>query len=182
MTTAFHPSARDGIRLRSPQIHDAPNIHKLIEACPPLDVNSRYAYLLQAQHHAPTCVLAERHGKLCGYLSSYLRPDSSFSLFVWQVAVSEDMRGLRIAQRMLDTILQGPACSRVLRIETTVTPDNESSLTFFQRWAHEKNASFHIEELFGPEFFDQRNHQGELLLTIGLKKAMQRESDNRGAA
>ena len=182
MKTPFRPFSRDGVKLRAPHIDDAPSIHKLIQSCPPLDVNSRYAYLLQAHHHAPTCVLAERQGLLCGYLSAYLKPDSSFSLFVWQVAVSEDMRGLRLAQRMLDNILERPVCSRVLRIETTVTPDNSSSLAFFQRWARENQASFSVEEIFAPDLFEQKSHGGELLLSLGLNKNPAKRSHHRGAA
>ena len=46
------------ISIEKPQVAHGPAIHRLVAACKPLDLNSRYAYLLLCEHFARTCVIA----------------------------------------------------------------------------------------------------------------------------
>ena len=80
---------------------DGPAITALIRSSPPLDVNSAYCNLVQCAHFAPTCVVAERDGRLVGWLSGHRPPTAPEEIFVWQVAVAEDARGQGLAGLML---------------------------------------------------------------------------------
>ena len=66
--------------LREPRRKDGAAIHQLIAECPPLDLNSLYAYLLLCEHNRGTCVLAESAGgRIDGFISAYVladRPDA----------------------------------------------------------------------------------------------------------
>ena len=45
------------VTLAVPAVGDAKAIHALVGSCPPLDLNSTYAYLLLCAHFAETCVI-----------------------------------------------------------------------------------------------------------------------------
>ena len=79
--------------IRPVQKQDGAALHDLIAACPPLDLNSRYAYLLLCHHHAQTSVVAELDGVLVGAITAYIPPIQPDTLFVWQVAVAPASRG-----------------------------------------------------------------------------------------
>jgi diaminobutyrate acetyltransferase (EC 2.3.1.178) len=102
-----------------PVVGDAPRIYELVKACPPLDLNSRYHYLLLADHFAATSVVAELSGKIIGYVSAYVHPHKSDTLFVWQVAVGAEVRRHRVGHAMLEAILLRDGMEAVTCIETT---------------------------------------------------------------
>src|SRR3546814_19269512 len=76
------------LRFRRPIAADGPAITALIAACPPLDRNSRYCNLLQCEHFTDHCVIAEKAGRIVGWVSGYRPPSDPAAFFVWQVAVS----------------------------------------------------------------------------------------------
>src|SRR5699024_6622856 len=86
--------AVNGHVLRQPTRHDGYAIQQLISQCPPLDLNSVYTYLLLGEHFTRTCVVAEAAEGIDGFISAYVHPQQSDTLFVWQVAVHERARGL----------------------------------------------------------------------------------------
>lgn len=122
------------VKLREPRVSDGPALHALVAACPPLDPNSRYCNLLHCTHFAATSVAAEREGALVGFVSAYLLPGKPErpTLFVWQVAVHEQARGLGLGRCMLQHLLRRPACAHVRYLETTVTRDNTASEALFE--------------------------------------------------
>ena len=120
---------------RAPQLDDAKHIHALIQACPPLDVNSLYVYLLLAHHHSSTCVLAQQpEGPLQGFVSAYVPPQSPDVLFVWQVAVHDSARGAGLGKKMLGSLLSRPGLEAIRHIETTVGPAMRLHAACLLRW------------------------------------------------
>jgi len=157
-----------GLRLRKPVREDGQHIHALIQACPPLDVNSVYAYMLLCEHFPSTCIIAEGDdGTPDGFISGYVPPGRSDVLFIWQVAVHERARGQRLAQHMLDGLLARPGLAGVKWIETTVGPDNAASRKTFAAMAAQFAASITETELFPPHLFGEAAHDDERLLRIG---------------
>jgi L-2,4-diaminobutyric acid acetyltransferase len=104
----------------------------LIAACAPLDVNSAYCNLLQCTDFAESCVIAERDGRVIGWVSGYRPPVSPENFFVWQVAVSAEARGQRLAGRMIEELLARPRHADATYLTTTVTDDNRSSWAMFE--------------------------------------------------
>ena len=83
------------IVLREPSAEDGPAVSALIAASPPLDGNSAYCNLLQCSDFAGTCVVAEREGRLLGWISAYRPPSHRDRIFVWQVGdFLDDVRRL----------------------------------------------------------------------------------------
>lgn len=162
---AAPPQAFD---LRAIRKTDGRAIHRLVAQCPPLDLNSLYAYLLLSEHHADTCVLAEDgDGRVVGFVSAYIPPRHPDVLFVWQVAVHPRARGCGLGRRMLWHVLQHAAPKAIRYIETTVGPDNAASRSVFAGIARRLDAGCSDTALFESELFGQAEHEEERLLRIG---------------
>ena len=158
----------DRLTLRQPERRDGAMLHDLIAACPPLDLNSRYAYLLLCEHFAQTCVIAESDGAIVGAVTAYIPPGRPDTLFVWQVAVAPRMRGRKLGTRMLDYLLQRCIVPRRLRwMETSISPTNEASHTLFTRFAERHGAGCTIATLFAARDFGESGHEEERLYKIG---------------
>ncbi len=163
------------VQLRRPVSEDGARVHQLIGNCPPLDTNSLYCNLLQASHFAATSVAAERDGELLGFISGYLIPDRPDTLFIWQVAVAENGRGMGLAGRMLREILSRPACRAVSHLETTITPDNDASWALFRSLARKLGAACSDSVMFDRERHFNGQHDSEMLLRIGPFAPVARE-------
>jgi L-2,4-diaminobutyric acid acetyltransferase len=152
---------------RQPVPGDAPRLHALVAASPPLDLNSTYAYLLVGAHFADTSVVVERDGALAGFLSAYRKPSEPDVLFVWQVAVSASARGLGVGRRMLRHVLARPSCSGVGAVETTITPSNDASWRLFRALARELGAIVAPVATFDGHQVGGADHEEEQLIRIG---------------
>ncbi|MDP1673157.1 MAG: diaminobutyrate acetyltransferase [Burkholderiales bacterium] len=153
--------------LREPCITDGAAIHGLVRACPPLDLNSPYAYLLLCAHHAQSCVVAEQDDEPVGFISAYRRPDQADTVFIWQVAVAAAARGQGLALRMLEHLLARPALAGCRWLETTVTPSNAASRRVFESLATRLNARCAERTFFSKEDFQDPHHEPEMLMRIG---------------
>jgi L-2,4-diaminobutyric acid acetyltransferase len=153
--------------IRKPNADDGWGVYELIKSCPPLDVNSRYHALVQCDHFAETCIVAERGGQIIGWISGHVIPGKNPELFIWQVAVSSDARGLGLGKRMLKHILERPALSEVRYLHTTVTPDNEASWGMFKSLARDLDAPIGTTVMFESDAHFQGAHDDEVLLQIG---------------
>ncbi|OZI30256.1 diaminobutyrate acetyltransferase [Bordetella genomosp. 10] len=155
--------------LRRPRPVDGAVIHRLIAECPPLDLNSVYAYLLLCEHFPDTCVVAESGGgNIDGFVSAYIPPTSPDTLFIWQVAVHERARGHGLAGAMLRHLLGRPGLAHIRQLETTVGPDNQPSRRTFTGLASGLGAHVAEQPLFGKQLFGHDgDHDDEMLLRIG---------------
>jgi len=160
-----HRAAHDRVILRRPRRREGTALHDLVAACPPLDLNSRYAYLLMCEHHAPTSVVAELDGKVVGAITAYVPPAQPDTLFVWQVAVAAQVRGQKLGTRMLEYLLQH--CMALRWMETTISPGNQASENLFIRFAARHGAGCTTCTLFTAEDFGESAHEEELLYKIG---------------
>lgn len=153
--------------LRAPVLRDAAAIHQLIAACPPLDLNSEYLYLLLSEHFSRTCVVAQRGEQIDGFISAYFLPDRPDVLFVWQVAVHERARGQRLGQAMLEHLRQGLSDRDWRFLETTVSPGNLASHGLFAAMARRWGAPLQEHAFFDTALFAAQAHEAEPLLRIG---------------
>ena len=158
----------DRVKFRKPTPVDGPAIHRLVKACPPLDENSRYCNLLQASHFADTAILAEKGGELIGFITGYTPPGSPDVLFVWQVAVAEAARGMKLARRMLEVLTDRLG---VAWVETTVTPDNVPSARMFEGFARTRSAAVKRSVMFSGDTHFEGLHDDEVLFRIGPLQA-----------
>jgi L-2,4-diaminobutyric acid acetyltransferase len=168
MTAQVLSSASAQLILRKPTRSDGADLHELIGRCPPLDLNSGYAYLLLCEHHADTCVVAELNGRLVGAVTAYYPPSHPNTLFVWQVAVAPAMQGQRLASRMLDRLIERCASEHGLHaVEATISPSNVASRKLFTGFATRHGVNIAGSLLFSAADFGGRGHEEEWLYQIG---------------
>lgn len=146
-------SSTTELRFDRPAVTDGPALWHLVGACPPLDQNSPYCYLLLAQHFAETSIVVRADVALAGAITGFLLPAAADTLFVWQVAVHPDWRGQGLGARMLDALLARPGCAGVRFLETTVTPDNGPSNAMFAALARRLDAPLERALAFAAELF-----------------------------
>jgi L-2,4-diaminobutyric acid acetyltransferase len=125
-----------------------------------------YCNLIQCDHFADTCILAEMDGAPVGWISGYLLPDDPETLFVWQVAVAEDARGLGLASEMLDRLLSRADMAGVRHLKTTITRDNQASWSLFRSLAERHGAILSDEPHFKKDSHFDGAHATEYMVTI----------------
>lgn len=168
ISEATSASSIVGLQLRQPRRTDGAAIHHLVSECPPLDLNSLYAYLLLCEHFNKTCVVAERvGGRIDGFISAYVLPDRPNVMFIWQVAVHAKARGQRLGRAMLKALLQRQELEHIRHLETTVSPDNQASRRMFSGLAAELGAHVSEQPFFDRQLFGGSDHDDEMLLKIG---------------
>ncbi len=150
-----------------PSKEDGWAVSRLIDACPPLEINSIYCNLLQCHHFSDTSAAVRQAGELVGFISGYLIPDKPDTLFIWQIAVSEKVRGHGIASKMIAHILGREISQSVRFIKTTITETNDASWALFGRTAENYSAPLSRENLFIKDKHFPGHHDTEILVTIG---------------
>ena len=166
----------DTVIFREPVDTDGAAVWELIRDSKPLDENSMYCNLIQCDHFAETCVVAELDDEIVGWISAYIKPSEPETVFVWQVAVSEKARGMGVGSRMLAELLGREACRDVTTLQTTITRSNKASWALFSRFCDRVDGDMDHE----PHFTREEHFDGaaatEYMVTIdlaaeGLKKA-----------
>lgn len=155
------------MQFRRPLATDGPAVTALIAACPPLDRNSAYCNLIQCTHFADHCVIAERDGRVLGWVSGHRPPSDPDAFFVWQVAVAAEARGQRLARRMIDALLMRPAQHGITHLITTVTDDNEASWALFHSLARDHGADVQRSIAFDCETHFAGAHATEFQARVG---------------
>ena len=157
-------------RLRRPTATDGADIWALVKSCKPLDENSMYANLIQADHFRDTCVVAELDGEVVGWLSGHLIPAKE-ELFVWQVAVGEKARGLGLGKQMLRELVAREACGGATHLKTTITEDNDASWGLFRSFARNICGDLTDTPHFEREAHFNGRHATEHMVKISLAQA-----------
>jgi L-2,4-diaminobutyric acid acetyltransferase len=156
------------IMFTKPSAVDGMAVNQLVASCPPLDTNSVYCNLLQASHFGETSVAAKLDdGELVGFVSGYIVPHQADTLFVWQVAVSQKVRGQGLAKKMVSSLLERSSCSDVRYIETSITASNEGSWALFRRIADQLDAPLKESVMFDKQNHFKGQHDTEHLVRIG---------------
>ncbi len=153
--------------LRKPDATDGAEIWELVKACKPLDENSMYCNLVQADHFRDTCVVAELDGEIVGWISGHMIPAKE-ELFVWQVAVGAKARGLGLGRKMLLELVNRDECEGATHLKTTITEDNNASWGLFRSFARHVGGDLSDEPHFESEEHFGGQHDTEHMVTIEL--------------
>ncbi|SEI84029.1 L-2,4-diaminobutyric acid acetyltransferase [Allopseudospirillum japonicum] len=167
---------------RHPNKDDGVAIHRLIDACKPLDLNSVYNYLLLCTHFSSSCLVAELDGEIQGFVSGYIKPaqaggdpeifqsqdassSSASTYFLWQIAIGAPLRGQGMGLRLIEQVLASASCAQVQALETSITPSNQASWALFRSFARQRQASLQSADWFSAAQLGGE-HEPEHLLRI----------------
>ncbi|MDQ2093464.1 diaminobutyrate acetyltransferase [Rhodalgimonas zhirmunskyi] len=157
-------------RLRKPNATDGAEIWELVRRCAPLDENSMYCNLIQADHFRDTCVVAEVDGEVVGWISGHMIPGQN-AFFVWQVAVCPSARGLGLGGKMLHHLIARDECAEAEELKTTITKDNAASWGLFRSFARKIGGDLSDEPHFKRDAHFGGAHDTEHMVTIDLPGA-----------
>lgn len=158
---------RPALRFRTPVPGDGVKIWELVRDAGTLDLNSRYSYLLLCTHFSDTMVVAETGDRCCGFVSAFVPPRQPDTVFVWQIGVDPCTRGRGTGRRLLEELVELPACRGVTTLETTVTPDNAASDALFRSFARQRGAQVDVKSALYPRcLFGGSDHEDEDLYRI----------------
>ena len=94
-------------------------------------------------------------------------PSKPDVIFVWQIGVDPSARGQGLAKRLLQHLVDLPACRGVRFLETTVTASNTASRALFASIARKLDTGLKESDLFTAALFPGDDHEAEPLLRIG---------------
>lgn len=165
-------TAGGALSYRKPMKADGAKIWDLVRRIDALDDNSMYCNLLQCSHFAGTSALAELAGpdsadEPVGWVSGYLPPGASDTLFIWQIAVHSSARGRGVAKGLIHEVLKRPECRQVRRLHSTITPGNKASWALFRAIAADLDAPMTDDAHFEREAHFDGAHATEHLVEIG---------------
>lgn len=159
----------DKLRYRTPNKFDGKHIWELVRAGGKLDLNSPYFYLAMSHWFSQSCMLVEdtETKRLIGLVIGFRHPSNRNKLFIWQIAVDEQYRGLGIALNLLDQLTED---SEIRFVEATISPSNYSSRRLFEKWATAKHVDIKKSSCFVETDFPDQLHEQEDLYVIGPLK------------
>ena len=132
-----------------------------------LDTNSSYKYILMSEYFQDTCVVVKEDNQVVGFITAFIPPKQTDTVFVWQVGVDASQRGKGIASRMLHYLLESEPCKHVRFVEATITPTNKASQSLFQKLARDFNTDISSSEFFTADIFPGDEHEEELKFIVG---------------
>ena len=142
-------------------------MYELVKKTKVLDLNSSYSYLMWGKYFNKTSIIAETDGKLVGFVSGFIQPNSPDVFFVWQVAIDESQRGKGLATRLIQKLLNQPICQNVHYLEATVSPSNLPSKKLFLGIADKLKTDVEVFECFSEDQFPDEDHEAEMTYRIG---------------
>lgn len=155
------------LHFRKTNKDDGASVFGLIKDTGVLDLNSSYSYLMWCEIFSETSIVVEMEGETVGFISGFIHPDKSNTLFIWQVAVHESGRGEGLATKMLFQLLKREACENIEYVEATVSPSNIPSQQLFFGLAKKLDTNCILTDYFLSNDFPQTGHEDEQLYKIG---------------
>jgi L-2,4-diaminobutyric acid acetyltransferase len=164
MTIEVYSKKDSKIKITFPTKKNGSAVAKLIQRCPPLDLNSTYHYLIQSHYFNQTCSIAFEDEKVIAFVSGFIKPTNKNCLFIWQVAIDEGKRGKGLGIELIEFLLDQN--KNVNTIETTITKNNIASRRMFQKISEKYEARISEEALFDKHEDFSNEHDSEILFTI----------------
>jgi L-2,4-diaminobutyric acid acetyltransferase len=153
---------------QKPSRYDGADIWNLVNKAGTLDVNSSYAYFVMADHFTDTCLVAKSGDQIKGFVTGYRLPNNQQTLFVWQIGVDADCRGMGVAKQLLVGLTQkNKDCQAVY---TTISPGNKASEALFRSFARDFGYRIQTEEYLKSTDFPNTTHDDEILYKLEKKQ------------
>ncbi|SEN86204.1 diaminobutyrate acetyltransferase [Amphibacillus marinus] len=136
-----------------------------------LDDNSAYKYIMMSHYFSDTCVVAKLDGKVVGFITGFIPPKQSDTVFVWQIGVDPNYKGNGIGLSLLNQLVNQVKAQDINYVEATVTPSNQASQALFKKLALQQQTECNIESFFTQDLFpDEEPYEEELKFKIGPLK------------
>jgi L-2,4-diaminobutyric acid acetyltransferase len=156
----------ESICFRSAHRGDASALWQLVQSTGTLELNTPYFYLAFAEFFGDTCLVAIQNEQLVGGVIAFRLPRRPEVLFVWQIGVLPAARRQGLAKRILQQLIELPACADARFVQATIADDNAASQRLFQSFAESFNVPCEREKFFTADLFPN-THDAEDSYLIG---------------
>ncbi|WP_272506016.1 diaminobutyrate acetyltransferase [Natronobacillus azotifigens] len=156
----------DNIQFAPPSSKDGAAMWKLVNRST-LDENSAYKYIMMSSYFSKTCVVAKHENQLVGFITGFVPPEQTDTIFVWQIGVDPDFQGQGIASKLLQALLDQQKSNQIRFVEATITPSNKASQTLFKKFARKHQTDCLIQPFFTEDLFPDNSFEEELKFRIG---------------
>ena len=145
---------------------DVPILRDLAERNYPLDVHTHYTYWVLCSQFGECCYILYDDNKAIGYITSLYNDKT---VFVWQIAISNDYRGKGYSQLLIDKVAM-LARTKGMNMKVTISTDNKASYNSFYRYC--LNHDMKMYEVGSVDLIDLNNkefHENEVVFNMDFK-------------
>ncbi len=132
------------LTIRPMRTEDVAAVQAFVSTCPPLGVHTAFTYWVLSQYSSTFSFVAESDGRLCGLLTALATDRLDPGLYLWQLGVSEELRGQGVAGRLLSQLAQAMPPAGVTSFDVSISPENEASRRTFQGFARTVGAAWEV--------------------------------------
>lgn len=118
-------------------------------------------------YFSKTSVVVAKQGRIVGFISAFIKPETPNTLFVWQVAVDATERGKGLATEMLQYLLEAASSTNINYLEATISPSNIPSQKLFLGIANKLDTVVNISPCFTATDFPEAGHEDEQVHLVG---------------
>jgi phosphoribosylamine--glycine ligase len=121
-----------GVRFRPAREDEFLDVQGFVSSCPPLEAYPQHVYRILLRHFGSCSFVAEREGRILGFvlgLASHRHPGT---YFLWQIGVAPDQQGTGLGRRLLRHLESELVGLGLRRVDVTIDPLNEPSRRLFE--------------------------------------------------
>lgn len=109
------------------------DIYRFVCSCGVLETYGEHFYRIVIRYFGDTSYVAERDGRILGFMWGFLSQSRPDTFFLWQIGVDPSTRGEGIGARILEVAEAELAEHGCRRIELTIDPSNRPSQRLFEK-------------------------------------------------
>lgn len=114
-----------------------------------------YIYWMLGRNFPSTCLVAEKNGRILGYIGALLSAEKQ-TVFVWQIAVKSDERGRQIGRRLLENVVIAAKNMGITQLEIGINDENIICRCMVEKLVQDLESTITEKEKYKGEGFCER--------------------------
>jgi phosphoribosylamine--glycine ligase len=121
-----------GVRFRPAREDEFLDLQGFVSGCPPLEAYPQHVYRILLRHFGSCSFVAEREGRVLGFVLGLVSHRHPGTYFLWQIGVAPDQQGTGLGRRLLRHVESELVGLGLGRVDVTVDPLNDPSRRLFE--------------------------------------------------
>jgi phosphoribosylamine--glycine ligase len=107
-------------------------VQGFVSGCPPLEAYPQHVYRILLRHFGSCSFVAERDGRVLGFVLGLVSHRHAGTYFLWQIGVAPDQQGTGLGRRLLRYVESELVRMGLERVDVTIDPLNDPSRKLFE--------------------------------------------------
>jgi diaminobutyrate acetyltransferase len=120
------------VRFRPAREDEFLAVQGFVSGCPPLEAYPQHVYRILLRHFGSCSFVAEREGRILGFVLGVASHRQPGTYFLWQIGVAPDQQGTGLGRRLLRHVESELVRLGLERIDVTIDPLNDPSRKLFE--------------------------------------------------